>query len=331
MTPFALPTRATRLRLLVLAISERCDQRCVHCQIWMGPQEASSRSLTREERLAIVDEAIRLGVEQVLLTGGEPLLSADLWPIAERLRGAGVQALLATNGLLLESYAEPVGRLIDEVYVSLDGASAATLDRLRGVASFERVAAGVSALRQRSPRPLLVARCTLHARNLDEVEAIVGAARGVGFDHVSFLPIDVSSDAFGGRAPARRALVPDAQAVDAFVGAIARLDFDDGFILEPFEKLRSLATHLRASAGTARFERPECDAPWWSSVVEADGRLRPCFFHAAVGDARHGLSASRRSDAYEGALELVRSRNPTCERCVCPKRRGLPLLERLLA
>jgi molybdenum cofactor biosynthesis enzyme MoaA len=33
-----------------------------------------------------VDEAIALGVEEVLLTGGEPLLSPDLWPIAERLK-----------------------------------------------------------------------------------------------------------------------------------------------------------------------------------------------------------------------------------------------------
>ena len=84
---FAPPARAERLRLLVLAVSDRCDQRCVHCQIWMGPPEGSPRSLTRDERLAIVDEAIRIGVEQVLLTGGEPLLSADLWPIAERLKG----------------------------------------------------------------------------------------------------------------------------------------------------------------------------------------------------------------------------------------------------
>lgn len=331
MTPFALPTRATRLRLLVLAISERCDQRCVHCQIWMGPQEASSRSLTRDERLAILDEAVRMGVEQVLLTGGEPLLSADLWPIAERLRGAGVEALLATNGLLLEPHAGAICGLFSEVYVSLDGASAATHDRLRGVPSLDRVTAGVRALRQRSPRPLLVARCTLHAGNLGEVEAIVDAARGIGFDHVSFLPIDAASEAFGGRAQARQALLPDAQAIDAFLGAIARLAKDDGFILESFEKLRRLATHLRASAGAARFEAPECDAPWWSSVVEADGRLRPCFFHAPLGDARHGLSASRRSEAYQGALALVRSANPTCERCVCPKRRGVPMLERLLA
>ena len=39
------------------------------------------------------------------------------------------------------------------------------------------------------------------------------------------------------------------------------------------------------------------DAPWWSVVVEADGALRPCFFQAAVGDAREGLEETRRSGA----------------------------------
>lgn len=325
-----LPARAARLRLLVLAVSDRCDQRCAHCQIWMGPPEDAPRSLTRDERLKVVEEAIGLGVLEVLLTGGEPLLSADLWPIAERLEAGGVRALLATNGLLLAAYAARVARLFDEVYVSLDGGPA-THDRLRGVPSFERVAAGVQALLPFAPRPLLVARCTLHAENLDQVEAIAGSARAIGFDHVSFLPLDASSDAFGGRPEERRRLVPGTPQLEAFEAAIGRLGKGDGFILESEPKLRRLATHLRASGGTGHFERPPCDAPWWSSVVLADGRMRPCFFHAAVADARDGLLASRGSQAYQDALALVRSPNPTCERCVCPKRRGVPLRERLFA
>jgi MoaA/NifB/PqqE/SkfB family radical SAM enzyme len=330
-----LPAHATALRLLVLAISERCDQRCVHCQIWMGPPSGRSRSLTLEERRRVVDDAIEAGVERVLLTGGEPLLSPDLWPLAERLRAASVKVLLATNGLLLASCAEQAARLLDEVYVSLDGATPASHDALRGVPSFERVAAGIAALRARDKRPLLVARSTLHARNIHEFEEIVEAARRVGFDHVSFLPIDASSEAFGGRAGERAPLLPSEPQLLAFLAALSRLKargaLRDGFVLEPERKLRRLAAHLRASGGRGAFERPECDAPWWSSVVEADGALRPCFFHGVVGDARMGLQSVRRSSAYERSLALVRATNATCERCVCPKRRGVPLQERLRA
>jgi hypothetical protein len=103
----------------------------------------------------------------------------------------------------------------------------------------------------------------------------------------------------------------------------------DGFVLESARKLRAIGAHLRASGGAEAFSRPACDAPWWSSVVEADGAVRPCFFHAPVGDARGGLSRLRRSAAYETALARISGPNATCDRCVCPKRRAPTLLERV--
>lgn len=322
--------RPWRLRLLVLAVSQRCDQQCAHCSIWTGPP-AGSRALTLAERLAVVDDALARGATEALLTGGEPLLSPDLWPITARLREGGARVMLATNGMLLTRYARQVAASFDEIYLSLDGASAATHDGLRGGAAFERLRAGVAALRREAPRVLQVARTTLHARNLDEAEAVVAAARELGVDHVSFLPLDAASDAFGGDPEARQALVPSAAQVGAFEAAVERLDSRGelgGFVVENAARLHRLARHLRASGGTRPFERPACDAPWWSSVVEADGAVRPCFFHAPVGDVRGGLGRLRASEAYRFALGRVRGANPTCERCVCPKLRGPAWLAR---
>jgi Fe-coproporphyrin III synthase len=315
------PARPGPLRLLVLSVSGRCDQRCLHCAIWQGADE---RGLTLPERLRVADEALAAGAREALLTGGEPLLSADLWPVADRLRAGGARLMLATNGMLLDRYAGRVAALFDEVYLSLDGVRA-THDAARGVPAFERVRAGVSALRSSSPRVRITTRTTLHALNLGEVEEIVAAARGLGADHASFLPLDASSDAFGGDAAARRALVPDAGQVAAFEAAIGRLEAGGalgGFVLETAEGLRALARHLRATGGAGRHARPRCDAPWWSVVVEADGRVRPCFFHSPAGDVRGGLSAARDSAEFGAGLRALRARNATCERCVCPKWRG---------
>lgn len=323
---------APRLRMLVLAVADRCDQRCVHCDIWRGTSRAP---LTLEERLGVVDEALRAGIDQALLTGGEPLVSADLWPVAERLAAGGARLLLATNGMLLARHAAQVARRFAEVYVSLDGARPATHDRLRGVAAFERLAEGVAALRSASPRPMLIARCALHAGNLDELEAVVSTARSLGFDHASFLALDAHSPAFGGDAAARRALLPSAEQVARFGAAVARLDargaLTDGFVLESAAKLRRLARHLDASAGRRPHERPDCDAPWWSLVVDADGGVRPCFFHERIGEAREGLTRLRASERYRAALSAIRAPNPTCQSCVCPKRAGVGLLARAWA
>lgn len=314
--------RARHLELLVMAISDRCDQRCAHCQIWMGA--GGRASLTLEERLEVVDDALSSGTSAFLLTGGEPLLSPDIWPIAERVHLAGAKLMLATNGMLLEQYADRVAAFFDEVYVSLDGASASTHDGLRGVAAFERLRSGIAALRA-FPRPVqVVARCTLHAGNLREFPAIVEAARGLRAHHVSFLPIDASSIAFGGDAKARQRLAPDDGQLSAFESALDLIEgsraMSDDFVLEPVPKLRRLARHLGASAGLGDFERPECDAPAWSSVVESDGTVRPCFFHAPAGHTRSGLLALRGSPAYREALGVIDGPNQTCDRCVCPKR-----------
>jgi hypothetical protein len=180
-----------------------------------------------------------------------------------------------------------------------------------------------------------VARSVLHAGNVHAVEGIVAAAASLGFDHVSFLALDASSSAFGGRPAHRAELVPTSVQLDQFREGVFRLEaagrLSGGFVLESGEKLLRIAQHLRASAGGAAFVRPECDAPLWSSVVEADGGVRPCFFHQPVGDVREGLTRIRASSEYGARLDHIRGRNPTCERCVCPKRKPPGRLRRLIA
>jgi Fe-coproporphyrin III synthase len=216
--------------------------------------------------------------------------------------------------------------VFDEVYVSLDGPNAAVHDAQRGVAAFSRVAVGVAALRAIAPALPVVARSVLHAGSIDVFRETIAAARDLGCGHVSFLPIDTSSDAFGGRVGERVRLLPSGDQVSRFERLLDTFEqeggFRDGFVSETPAKLRRFARHLRASAGDGVFERPACDAPWWSSVVEADGSLRPCFFHAPVGDVRDGLAALRQGDRYRRALAGIRGTNETCARCVCPKQRG---------
>jgi MoaA/NifB/PqqE/SkfB family radical SAM enzyme len=138
--------------------------------------------------------------------------------------------------------------------------------------------------------------------------------------------LDAHSPAFGGSPGARRPLVPSPGEVGGFRRALRRLEasgaFRDGFVLESPAHLRRLADHLEASARGGGWRRPECDAPWWSVVVESDGRVRPCFFHDPVGEAGEGLARLRGGERLRAALRSVRDGNPTCDACVCPKRRG---------
>lgn len=279
--------------------------------------------LDAAERERVVDEALAAGAREALLTGGEPLLAADVFALAARLRAGGARVMLATNGMRLAVHAAEVAGLFHEVYLSLDGPDASTHDGLRGAAAFDRLAEGIAALRARSPRPIVVARSVVHALSVDRFAETIEAARRLGADHVSFLALDAHSEAFGGRAEHRARLVPTAEQVQCLRATIDRLEaagsLGDGFVLEDAPKLHALARHLDASGGRARFARPRCDAPRWSSVVTAEGTLRPCFFHPPVGDVRAGLAAIRSSRAYREAEARIRRPNAACERCVCPK------------
>ena len=65
------------------------------------------------------------------------------------------------------------------------------------------------------------------------------------------------------------------------------------------------------------------DEPTDLIVIEADGSVRPCFFHAAVGNIREsplGAIVERNLQAFRGGLDL--SSDPVCARCVCSMKTG---------
>ena len=101
-------------------------------------------------------------------------------------------------------------------------------------------------------------------------------------------------------------------------------DFASGFIAESPEKLRRLPRYYRAIDGDGAFPETVCNAPWVSTVVEADGTVRPCFFHHALGNLHEQpLEAILNSaDAIDFRRRLDVRRDPICRKCVCTLQLG---------
>ena len=88
--------------------------------------------------------------------------------------------------------------------------------------------------------------------------------------------------------------------------------------------LRRLVRYYRAHLGLGRFPAVDCNAPWMSVMIEADGGVRPCFFHPVVGNLRQRSLRQILADempAFRGTLRVAD--NPTCQRCVCTLKVGL--------
>ena len=99
--------------------------------------------------------------------------------------------------------------------------------------------------------------------------------------------------------------------------------FESGFVTDSAASLRRLPRYYAAFSHGSAFPRVACNAPWMSVVVEANGAVRPCFFHEPVGNVRRAPLGS----IIEGNLRTFRSgldvsSNEVCRRCVCSIRTG---------
>lgn len=137
------------LRHLRLSVTDRCNLRCQYCMpeneyVWLQKQNV----LSFEEMVRLVDIFGTLGVRQVRLTGGEPLLRADL-PTLVRLiaeRPAVADLALTTNGVLLRENAAALRTAgLHRLTVSLDTLDPATFRQLSRRDDLPRVLDGITA------------------------------------------------------------------------------------------------------------------------------------------------------------------------------------------
>jgi MoaA/NifB/PqqE/SkfB family radical SAM enzyme len=309
-----------RLPILVLQPHNRCNCRCVMCDIWKLTDAQEITAAELERHLADIQ---RLGVEWVVFTGGEPLMHSDLFRLSAMLRGRGVRTTVLSTGLLLERNAARIVAGTDEVIVSLDG-PASVHDEIRRVpGAFDSLARGVRAVHRLAPAFPIGARCTVQASNAAQLRATVRAARELGLRSLSFLAADLSSTAFNRAvewsAERQSSVAPELVVLEREIESLIAEYPADEFILEAPQKLRRIVAHFRAHHGLERTTAPRCNAPWVSAVVEANGDVRPCFFHAAIGNtAGTTLGAvlnGPQAIAFRENLHVAD--NPTCQRCVC--------------
>jgi len=119
---------------LDIALTYRCQCRCPHCAA-ASDGNAQDGELDTDQLRSVIRQAARLGVLEVIFSGGEPLLRGDLEQLVREAHQAGMLTRVNTNGLLLDR--ERAARLkrarLTQCCVSLDAADAEVHDRLRGV------------------------------------------------------------------------------------------------------------------------------------------------------------------------------------------------------
>jgi cyclic pyranopterin phosphate synthase len=284
---------------LRVSVTDRCNFRCRYCMPVAGmawtPRE---QILSFEEIERLVGLLVELGIEDVRLTGGEPLVRRDFPALVARLAAIeGIRDLsLTTNGYLLPEQAEAlVTAGIGRVNVSIDSLARGRFFEITRRDALDRVLAGLEAIAAfPQVRPIKVNAVPIPGFGRDDVERFVALAREREFQvrFIEFMPLD------GDRAWAPDDVLTGAE-VRAMVEAVAPLRERPR---EPHATARVF--ELADGGGEIGFVNPVSE-PFCGDCnrlrLTADGKLRTCLFSRHETDLRGPL----RAGADDAELERI--------------------------
>jgi MoaA/NifB/PqqE/SkfB family radical SAM enzyme len=318
--------KISALPVVILMPHSACNCRCVMCDIWKDNKNL--KQLTEHDITGLLDTLRKFGTQQVAMSGGEALLNANFFKLCAILKKEKIKISLLSTGLSVKKNAEQLLNWVDDLIVSLDG-DEALHDAIRNVpGAFNKLKDGVQYLKSLDPDYRVTARTVIHRLNFRNWEAIINEAKLMSIDQVSFLPADVSSHAFNRQMaweePKQHEILISEKELPELLEVINRIisdkaDFISGFIAESTEKIQQIYQYYAAFYGLNPFPFKKCNAPWVSTVIEADGSVRPCFFHEVIGNIRDSSLAtilnSKEAISFRKTLDM--SVNPTCVKCVC--------------
>jgi len=288
---------------LYLHLTSRCNLRCSYCYASPGlNKEREGRDIPFTVAREVLHQAQGLGVENVVITGGEPLLHPRAAGVIEEAKRLGYRVNLLTNGLLIE---RPVARRLaiacDQISISLDSADPRLHDLHRGHGSHRRASRAIAVLRKVGFHHVVAAGVLTRHNQHERHEDFKTYAASLGAERASRAPYILQGDA------------RDAWLCPHFPSFLARLGQELDAAIErarPREERPGLVW------------RDRCGAAFGVLAVGADGVVYPCQGLMRPEFAAGSLREEPLEKIYSQAPVLTELRAitvadiPGCSRCV---------------
>ncbi|OGP51156.1 MAG: cyclic pyranopterin phosphate synthase MoaA [Deltaproteobacteria bacterium RBG_13_43_22] len=164
-----------RLNYLRISLTDRCNLRCVYCMPEQGvPKLIHEDILTYEELLRLARLSVRLGIEKIRLTGGEPLVRKNIGDLIKVLGEIpGIRDIsLTTNGVLLAEQAQALWAAgVKRINISLDTLNPGKYAEITRFNLFDQVWAGIQEAERIGFSPIKVNVVALRGINDNEILA----------------------------------------------------------------------------------------------------------------------------------------------------------------
>jgi len=200
---------AERPTTLLAELTHRCPLHCPYCSNPIDLLRADAE-LTTDEWKRTFTQARSLGVLQLGLSGGEPLLRKDLEELAAHARGVGLYSTLVTSGLgLTRVRAERLKEAgLEHIQISIQDSDPAVAEQIAGVRSVKHKQAAAALVTELGFA--FTVNVVLHRANLDRIEEIIDLAANLGADRVEL----ANTQYYGWGLRNRSALQPTREQVD---------------------------------------------------------------------------------------------------------------------
>jgi GTP 3',8-cyclase len=290
------------LRSLRVSVTDRCNLRCNYCMpqedyVWLPRQEL----LTFEEISRLVEVFTSLGVEDVRLTGGEPLLRRDL-PQLVRILAANPRIrdlALTTNGVLFAEQGEALRDAgLHRVTISLDTLRPDRFAKLTGRDTHAQVLEGIAAARQLGFPKLKLDTVVLRGVNDDELADLIEYGRRIEAEvrFIEYMDVGGATDWSLDKVFTRAEML---ERLEARYGAITPLNENTSAPAERFRLPDGTIFGIIAST-TTPFCR-SCDR----SRLTADGFWYLCLYAQAGIDLRQMLRGGASAEEIAARIASV--------------------------
>ncbi len=289
-------------RDLRVSLTDRCSLRCTYCMphdfaAWL-PNESL---LTTDELITVIESAVSEGIDEIRLTGGEPLLRPDIVEIVARINSItnAPRLSMTTNGLALAKLAKPlVDAGLERINISLDTLSKTRFKEMTFRDRIDDVFAGISAARVAGLNPIKINSVLLRGVNEEEAADLLRWAldEGLYLRFIEQMPLDAGG--IWSRTDLVTADVIYAQLLNEF--ALTPVD----------NRGSSPAEEFYVNGGPAKVgiigsvTRPFCGACDRVRLT-SDGQIRNCLFSMAETDLRSILRDADKS--HDQKMQLIKS------------------------
>jgi PqqA peptide cyclase len=252
---------------LVCEVTHRCPLHCVYCSNPLAMQPADSE-LTTGVWTRVFDEAARLGVAHLHLSGGEPLARYDIVNLVRGGRTAGLYVNLITSGIGLSEARlnDLVEAGLDHLQLSLQDADEALANRWAGAPVHAKKLELGTLIRAQSNLAFTV-NVVVHRQNLDRLEKMIALAEGLGPERIEIAHVQY----YGWALKNREMLMPTRE----------QLECSEHLLAQVQQRLAG-RIHLQAVMPDYFARYPKACVGGWGRqlmLIDPAGRAMPC--HAA--------------------------------------------------